>query len=98
MGAANLDLTVLDLGQPQDVTLELKDPARPRQHLGEIFLTVTLWPRNQQEKEQVLLFIIHFLNFFMYGVMCEMRDTSHGYFLRVHPVLFRSYRRSASWC
>ncbi|XP_057330177.1 multiple C2 and transmembrane domain-containing protein isoform X1 [Microplitis mediator] len=52
MGAANLDLTVLDLGQAQDVTLELKDPARPRQHLGEIFLTVTLWPRNQQEKEQ----------------------------------------------
>ncbi|XP_034940363.1 multiple C2 and transmembrane domain-containing protein isoform X2 [Chelonus insularis] len=52
MGAALLDLTQLDLGQPQDITLELKDPARPRQHLGEIFLTATLWPRNQQEKEQ----------------------------------------------
>ncbi|KAH0947183.1 hypothetical protein HN011_001198 [Eciton burchellii] len=52
MGAAQLDLTQLDLGHPQDVTLELKDPARPKQHLGEVSLTITLWPRNQQEKEQ----------------------------------------------
>ncbi|XP_031826652.1 multiple C2 domain and transmembrane region protein isoform X3 [Nomia melanderi] len=52
MGAAQLELTMLDLGQPQDIMLELKDPARPKQHLGEIHLTVTLWPRNQQEKEQ----------------------------------------------
>lgn len=54
MGAAQLDLTQFDLGYAQDVTLELKDPARPKQHLGEICLTATLWPRNQQEKEQVL--------------------------------------------
>lgn len=54
MGAALLDLTQLDLGHPQDITLELKDPVRPKQHLGEIYLTATLWPRNQQEKEQVL--------------------------------------------
>lgn len=53
MGVAQLDLTQLDLGQPLDVSLELKDHNRPKQHLGEIFLTVTLWPRNQQEKEQV---------------------------------------------
>ncbi|KAI4504174.1 hypothetical protein M0802_000645 [Mischocyttarus mexicanus] len=52
MGAAQLDLTQFDLGFPQDVSLELKDPARPKQHLGEVFLTGTLWPRNQQEKEQ----------------------------------------------
>ncbi|XP_046822715.1 multiple C2 and transmembrane domain-containing protein isoform X2 [Vespa crabro] len=52
MGAAQLDLTQFDLGYAQDVTLELKDPARPKQHLGEICLTATLWPRNQQEKEQ----------------------------------------------
>ncbi|XP_014609439.1 PREDICTED: multiple C2 and transmembrane domain-containing protein 1 isoform X4 [Polistes canadensis] len=52
MGAAQLDLTQFDLGNPQDVTLELKDPARPKQHLGEVYLTGTLWPRNQQEKEQ----------------------------------------------
>ncbi|XP_015597885.1 multiple C2 and transmembrane domain-containing protein isoform X2 [Cephus cinctus] len=52
MGAAQLDLTQLDLGHSQDIVLELKDPARPRQHLGEIFLTATLWPRNQQDKEQ----------------------------------------------
>ncbi|XP_028050440.1 multiple C2 and transmembrane domain-containing protein isoform X4 [Monomorium pharaonis] len=52
MGAAMLDLTQLDLGQSHDITLELKDPDRPKQHLGEIYLTATLWPRNQQEKEQ----------------------------------------------
>ncbi|XP_020291510.1 multiple C2 and transmembrane domain-containing protein 1, partial [Pseudomyrmex gracilis] len=52
MGAAQLDLTQLDLGHPQDITLELKDSARPKQHLGEIFLTATLWPKNQHDKEQ----------------------------------------------
>lgn len=55
MGAAQLDLTQLDLGHSQDITLELKDPGRPKQHLGEIYLTATLWPKNQQEKEQVYL-------------------------------------------
>lgn len=64
MGAAQLDLTQLDLGHSHDITLELKDPARPKQHLGEISLTGTLWPRNQQEKEQVLPFRTFFdINF-----------------------------------
>lgn len=53
MGAAQFDLAQLDLGQPQDIVLELKDHNRPKQHLGEIYLTATLWPKNQQEKEQV---------------------------------------------
>lgn len=53
MGAALLDLTLLELGHAQDVVLILKDAARPRQNLGEIYLTTTLWPKNQQEKEQV---------------------------------------------
>ncbi|XP_076385507.1 multiple C2 domain and transmembrane region protein isoform X4 [Megachile rotundata] len=52
MGEAQLDLTQIELGQAQDITLELKDHARPKQHLGEIYLSVTLWPKNQQEKEQ----------------------------------------------
>ncbi|KAL7303315.1 hypothetical protein TKK_0004505 [Trichogramma kaykai] len=52
MGAAQLDLTKLELGQMQDFTLELKDPARPQRQLGEIFISATLWPKNQQEKEQ----------------------------------------------
>lgn len=55
MGAAQFDLAQLDLGQPQDIVLELKDHNRPKQHLGEIYLTATLWPKNQQEKEQVFL-------------------------------------------
>jgi len=60
MGAAQLDLTQLDLGHSQDITLELKDPGRPKQHLGEIYLTATLWPKNQQEKEQVLYIYLHY--------------------------------------
>ncbi|CAB0038912.1 unnamed protein product [Trichogramma brassicae] len=52
MGAAPLDLTKLELGQMQDFTLELKDPARPQRQLGDIFISATLWPKNQQEKEQ----------------------------------------------
>lgn len=55
MGAAQFDLAQLDLGQPQDIVLELKDHNRPKQHLGEIYLTATLWPKNQQEKEQVFI-------------------------------------------
>lgn len=62
MGVAQLDLTQLDLGQSQDVMLELKDHNRPKQHLGEIYLTVTLWPRNQQEKEQVEELMMKYLN------------------------------------
>lgn len=53
MGSAILDLTQLELGYAQDVVLELTDPARHRQHLGNIYLTATLWPKNQQDKEQV---------------------------------------------
>lgn len=60
MGAAQFDLAQLDLGQPQDIVLELKDHNRPKQHLGEIYLTATLWPKNQQEKEQVFLLTVSF--------------------------------------
>lgn len=71
MGVAQLDLTQLDLGQSQDVMLELKDHNRPKQHLGEIYLTVTLWPRNQQEKEQVdRLIFCSFLDFYLFPDQC----------------------------
>lgn len=70
MGAAQFDLAQLDLGQPQDIVLELKDHNRPKQHLGEIYLTATLWPKNQQEKEQVFIlthvFAILFRSMFLF--------------------------------
>lgn len=78
MGAALLDLTQLDLGHSQDITLELKDPVRPKQHLGEIYLTATLWPRNQQEKEQVLILFnlrkISFKKLFLPFTFTYLRD------------------------
>lgn len=74
MGAAQLDLTQLDLGHPQDITLELKDPGRPKQHLGEIYLTATLWPKNQQEKEQVYLSCLIRKNFKLFNLFIISRE------------------------
>lgn len=72
MGAAVLDLTQLELGQMQNITLPLVDPARPKQDLGEIIVSATLWPKNQQDKEQVsvrsnFLFIAIAVLFFIFG-------------------------------
>ncbi|XP_068895098.1 multiple C2 and transmembrane domain-containing protein isoform X4 [Tenebrio molitor] len=52
MGSATLDLTSLDLGRPTDVTLALQDPDRPEAPLGEVVMTVTLYPKSQEDKEQ----------------------------------------------
>lgn len=55
MGSCYLDLTALELGRPQDLLLCLQDPNRPGQFpdMGEVVLTATLWPRTQEDKEQV---------------------------------------------
>lgn len=53
MGSAQLELTALDLNQCHDIVLKLIDPARPDRDLGELHLTATLWPRTQEDKEQV---------------------------------------------
>lgn len=53
MGSTKLDLTMLELNRPQDVLLKLDDPSRPNKDLGEIRLNVTLWPKTQEDKEQV---------------------------------------------
>ncbi|XP_044263295.1 multiple C2 and transmembrane domain-containing protein isoform X2 [Tribolium madens] len=52
MGSATLDLTTLDLGRATEVTMVLHDPDRPDTTLGEILLTVTLYPKSQEDKEQ----------------------------------------------
>lgn len=54
MGSATLDLTSFDLGRPTDVTLTLQDPDRPDTTLGDILLTITLYPKSQEDKEQVI--------------------------------------------
>lgn len=53
MGAAKLDLTTLDLGRMQELVLRLEDDSRTAIDLGELRLNVTLWPRTQEDKEQV---------------------------------------------
>ncbi|OWR48140.1 Multiple C2 and transmembrane domain-containing protein 2 [Danaus plexippus plexippus] len=54
MGVCHLDLTALELGRSQDLVLCLRDPNKPtNQDLGEIVLNVTLYPKSQEDKEQV---------------------------------------------
>lgn len=53
MGAATLELTSLDVGKTTDITLCLQDPSKPCAQLGDITLTVTLYPKTQEDKEQV---------------------------------------------
>lgn len=53
MGAATLELTSLDLSRVHDIALALQDPSRPEASLGEILLSITLYPKTQEDKEQV---------------------------------------------
>lgn len=53
MGTSKLDLTTLDLGRLQELMLKLDDPSNAQRTLGELRLNVTLWPRTQEDKEQV---------------------------------------------
>ncbi|XP_047118535.1 multiple C2 and transmembrane domain-containing protein-like [Schistocerca piceifrons] len=54
MGSAYLDVSKLDLGRATEITLPLRDPAKTTEYLGELQLTATLWPRSQEDKEQLL--------------------------------------------
>lgn len=55
MGSAKLSLTTFDLNQNKEVRLRLEDPSRQDKDLGELILIVVLWPKTQEDKEQVLL-------------------------------------------
>lgn len=55
MGATRLNLTQLELNQPEEIYLKLTDPARPLKDLGEIKIVATLMPKTQEDKEQVKL-------------------------------------------
>ncbi|KAL4713730.1 hypothetical protein ACJJTC_004261 [Scirpophaga incertulas] len=55
MGSCHLDLTALELGRTQDLVLCLRDPSKLGQDLGEIVLNATLWPKTQEDKEQLRL-------------------------------------------
>lgn len=53
MGSANIDLTQLELGRAEDITLRLKDSHHSDRYMGEILINLTLWPRSQEDKEIV---------------------------------------------
>ncbi|XP_017460634.1 PREDICTED: multiple C2 and transmembrane domain-containing protein 1-like, partial [Rhagoletis zephyria] len=51
MGSAQIDLTQLELGKAEDVSLPLHDINHPERQMGEILINLTLWPRSQEDKE-----------------------------------------------
>ncbi|XP_031805361.1 multiple C2 and transmembrane domain-containing protein 1 isoform X9 [Sarcophilus harrisii] len=51
MGSAFLDLTLLELKRPTDVTLTLKDPHYPDHDLGSILLSVILTPKEGEQRD-----------------------------------------------
>lgn len=53
MGSAELDLTQLELNQSHDIVLKLIDPAQSDRDFGDLRLAATLWPKTQEDKEQV---------------------------------------------
>lgn len=55
MGSAQLNLTSLELTRTHELIVKLEDPSRTvRTNLGELKMEVTLWPRTQEDKEQVM--------------------------------------------
>ncbi|GFS95314.1 multiple C2 and transmembrane domain-containing protein 1 [Nephila pilipes] len=55
MGAAQIDLTHLELSRPTDLAVTLTESGKPdvtSPSWGQIFLTLTLIPKTQEEKEQ----------------------------------------------
>uniref|UniRef100_A0A7N4V0M6 Multiple C2 and transmembrane domain-containing protein 1 n=1 Tax=Sarcophilus harrisii TaxID=9305 RepID=A0A7N4V0M6_SARHA len=55
MGSAFLDLTLLELKRPTDVTLTLKDPHYPDHDLGSILLSVILTPKEGEQRDVTML-------------------------------------------
>lgn len=64
MGTTKLDLTTLDLGRLQELMLKLEDPSNPLRTLGELRINVTLWPRTQEDKEQVVMWQNYLIFFY----------------------------------
>lgn len=65
MGSSKLNLTNLELNNPEEMIIKLDDPGRPFKSLGELRLNVTLWPKTQEDKEQVNYFLIFFVCLFL---------------------------------
>lgn len=66
MGASKLSLLSLDLNQQTEIKLRLEDPSRPEKDLGELVLSVILWPKTQEDKEQVSAHTLTFQTFCLF--------------------------------
>ncbi|XP_069979319.1 multiple C2 and transmembrane domain-containing protein [Penaeus vannamei] len=57
MGLAVIDLTTLELDKTQEITLTLQEPGKSK-YMGVIYLSLTLQPKTQEEKEQSVVAFI----------------------------------------
>lgn len=85
MGSAKLDLTTLELSRTHEMLVKLEDPSRLQRDLGELRLNVTLWPRTQEDKEQVNGWIIK--------SMCILYR-ANSYILRIGNLMISSKSES----
>lgn len=85
MGTTKLDLTQVDLGRLQELCLKLEDPSNASRSMGELRVNVTLWPRTQEDKEQVFLAIqlVFFVN--SRHVTFLIRDTGEQMHQSIQP-------------
>lgn len=54
MGSTKLVLTSFDINVNTEVHLKLEDSGNTDKDLGELVLNVVLWPKTQEDKEQVI--------------------------------------------
>lgn len=63
MGSTKIFLPDLELGKVEELVLPLEDSNNQMKDMGEITLSVTLWPRSQEDKELVSFFLVFFYLF-----------------------------------
>lgn len=64
MGSTKIFLPDLELGKVEELVLPLEDSNNQMKDMGEITLSVTLWPRSQEDKELVSGFLFAYFEWF----------------------------------
>ncbi|XP_031805223.1 multiple C2 and transmembrane domain-containing protein 1 isoform X5 [Sarcophilus harrisii] len=106
MGSAFLDLTLLELKRPTDVTLTLKDPHYPDHDLGSILLSVILTPKEGEQRDVIPMHRFHHWSLYEIKTMLMRKSWKRsskelsktevlGSFFSVKSFWWRSYRPPA---
>lgn len=79
MGSAKLDLRTIELSRPQELVIKLEDQSRPFRSLGELKINITLWPKTQEDKEQVNIYNKS-MSYSCQKFYCEKENPTYEYF------------------